>query len=101
MTLKIKRELTSRIILAKKSSYRDFNARFALLGGKKTGKLLGNLYKDGIHWQGWTERKGLADLFARVQLGDTPAVIAGTPYMIVGTPTMIAGTPTIPVLLRM
>ncbi len=31
---------------------------------KERRKLLRNLYKEGIRWQGWTERKGLAELLA-------------------------------------
>ena len=32
--------------------------------GKERRKLLRNLYKEGIHWQGSTERKVLAELLA-------------------------------------
>ena len=32
--------------------------------GKEWRKLLRNIYKEGIRWQGWTERKGLAELLA-------------------------------------
>ena len=31
---------------------------------KERRKLLRSLYKEGIRWQGWTEKKGLAELFA-------------------------------------
>ncbi len=31
---------------------------------KERRKLLRNLYKEGIHWQRWTEKKGLAELLA-------------------------------------